>query len=202
MENIHPEFHRMLGRPDKEALLRQRSLVFWLYGLSGSGKSTIANALERELHKAGFLTQILDGDNIRSGLNSNLGFSDEDRAENIRRIAEVAKLYLNSGLITITSFICPTRALRQLARSVIGPSDFVEVFVKASYETCAARDPKGLYKKAADGRIAHFTGRDSAFEEPLPDDNALTLDTEALSPQAAVHQLLQLALQRQDAVRK
>jgi len=182
----------MLGRPAKEALLRQRSSVFWLYGLSGSGKSTIASAFELELHRAGLLTQILDGDNVRTGLNSNLGFSDEDRAENIRRIAEVSKLYLNSGLITITSFICPTRRLRELARSVVGRDDFVEIFVKASFETCADRDPKGLYAKAKAGQIANFTGKDSAFEEPDPADGALVLDTEALSVADAVQILLEL----------
>lgn len=197
MENIHPEFHRMLGRGAKEALLKQRSTVFWLYGLSGSGKSTIANAFERALHKAGFLTQILDGDNIRSGLNANLGFSDEDRAENIRRIAQVAKLYLNTGVITLTSFICPTRELRQLARATVGPDDFVEVFVKASFETCAQRDPKGLYAKAQAGKIANFTGRDSAFQEPAPGDDALVLDTESDSLDACVQQLLAVHKQRQ-----
>lgn len=197
MENIHPEFHRMLGREAKESLLRQRSTVYWLYGLSGSGKSTIANAFERELHEAGFLTQILDGDNIRSGLNRNLGFSDADRAENIRRIAEVARLYLHSGIITVTSFICPTRELRELARSVIGEADFVEVFVKASFETCAARDPKGLYAKAQAGGIQQFTGRDSAFEEPEPGDPALVLDTEARPLEACVGTLMEQHRQRQ-----
>jgi adenylylsulfate kinase len=196
MDNIHPEFHRMLGRKDKESLLGQRSVVFWLYGYSGSGKSTIANAFERELHQAGLMTQILDGDNIRSGLNANLGFSDEDRAENIRRIAEVAKLYLNSGVITIASFICPTRQLRQLARKVVGEADFVEVFVRASYETCAGRDPKGLYAKASQGRIVNFTGKDSAFEEPAPGDPVLLLDTEALS----VDQAVRILRQKLDAV--
>ena len=201
MDNIHPEFHRMLGRADKEALLKQRSVVFWLYGLSGSGKSTIANAFERELNKAGYMTQILDGDNIRSGLNANLGFSDADRAENIRLIGEVAKLYLNSGVITITSFICPTRELRQLARSVVGEEDFIEVFVKASYETCAGRDPKGLYKKAEAGKIANFTGKDSAFEEPAEGDSVLVLDTEAASVEQSVQVLLEQLLARQDADR-
>jgi adenylylsulfate kinase len=197
MENIHPEFHRMLGRDAKETLLRQRGTVFWLYGLSGSGKSTIANAFERELHKAGFLTQILDGDNIRTGLNSNLGFSDDDRAENIRRIAEVAKLYLNTGVITLTSFICPTRALRQLARATVGPDDFIEVFIKASFEACARRDPKGLYAKASSGEITNFTGRDSAFEEPATGSDAVILDTEADSLDKCVQQLLQLHQLRQ-----
>jgi adenylylsulfate kinase len=197
MENIHPEFHRMLGREAKEALLRQRATVYWLYGLSGSGKSTIANAFERALHQQGHLTQILDGDNIRSGLNANLGFSDADRAENIRRIAEVAKLYLHSGLVTITSFICPTRQLRQLARSIVGADDFVEVYVHASFETCARRDPKGLYAKAAAGNLPRFTGRDSAFEPPASTDPALTLDTEAHPLQLCVDALLAHHHQRQ-----
>lgn len=189
----------MLDRCAKEKLLKQRSAVFWLYGLSGSGKSTIANAFERALHEQGFLTQILDGDNIRSGLNANLGFSDEDRAENIRRIAEVAKLYLNSGLITITSFICPTRELRQLARSVIGPDDFVEVYVKASYETCAERDPKGLYAKAKAGNLPQFTGKDSTFEAPEESGPATVLDTEAAPLEACVQTLLAQHLTRQQA---
>ncbi|MGC9450662.1 MAG: adenylyl-sulfate kinase [Oceanipulchritudo sp.] len=196
MENIHPEFHRMLGREAKEALLRQRGMVFWLYGLSGSGKSTIANALERKLHAEGFLTQILDGDNIRTGLNANLGFTDEDRAENIRRIAEVARLYLDSGLITLTSFICPTRELRQLARSIIGPDDFVEVFVRASFETCARRDPKGLYAKARAGKIPNFTGKDSAFEEPAPGDPVLLLDTESTPLEDCVQRLFTIHQKR------
>ena len=187
----------MLGREAKESLLKQHSTVYWLYGLSGSGKSTIANAFERELHKAGVLTQILDGDNVRSGLNSNLGFSDQDRAENIRRIAEVAKLYLHSGLITITSFICPTRELRLLARSHVGEADFVEVFVKASFETCAQRDPKGLYAKATAGKIANFTGRDSAFEEPADGDDALILDTETQSIEECVQSLIAVHKARQ-----
>lgn len=197
MDNIHPEFHRMLGRSDKEALLRQRSSVFWLYGLSGSGKSTIANAFERRLHAAGVMTQILDGDNIRSGLNANLGFSDADRAENIRRVAEVAKLFLNAGIVTIASFICPLRTLRQQARTIIGETDFLEVYVKASFETCAQRDPKGLYAKASGGGIAQFTGKDSAFEAPDLQDGALILDTEASSVDVLVERLLQEHHQRQ-----
>ena len=197
MDNIHPEFHRMLGRRDKESLLRQRSVVFWLYGYSGSGKSTIANAFERALHARGHLTQILDGDNIRTGLNNNLGFTDADRAENIRRIAEVARLYLNSGLVTIASFICPTRDLRALAREVVGQQDFIEVHVRASYETCAARDPKGLYAKAGKGQISNFTGRDSVFEEPSPGDDCLVLDTEQLSVEDSVQILMEQFAARQ-----
>lgn len=181
--------------------MRQHSTVFWLYGLSGSGKSTLANAFERALHADGFMTQILDGDNIRSGLNANLGFSDEDRAENIRRIAEVARLFLHAGIVTITSFICPTRQLRELARSVIGPDDFQEVFVKASFETCARRDPKGLYAKAAAGQIRQFTGRDSAFEEPAEKDDVLVLDTEAATVEASVETLRRLHGLRQEGHR-
>lgn len=168
----------MLGRADKERLLGQRGRVLWLYGLSGSGKSTVANALERKLHGAGLLTQVLDGDNIRTGLNRNLGFSDEDRRENIRRIAEVAKLYVHSGVVTIASFICPQRGMRQMAREIVGADDFEEVYVSASYACCAERDPKGLYAKAAAGGVAQFTGRDSVFEAPEAGDGAFVLDTE------------------------
>lgn len=176
-ENIHPEFHRMLGKKDKEALLRQRGVVIWLYGLSGSGKSTLANALERKLHREGKMTALLDGDNVRSGLNQNLGFSDDDRRENIRRIAEVAKLFCQNGIITITSFICPKNELRALAREIIGEENIFDVYVKASWEVCAERDVKGLYAKAKEGKIANFTGKDSSFEEPDYRPN-LTLETE------------------------
>ncbi|MDP0500761.1 MAG: adenylyl-sulfate kinase [Verrucomicrobiota bacterium JB022] len=188
-EHIYPEFERMLRREDKERLLGQRGVVVWLYGLSGSGKSTVANAFERALHSRGKLTQILDGDNIRSGLNQNLGFSDEDRQENIRRIAEVSKLYLNTGIVTLCSFITPRRELRQLAKETVGQGDFVEVYVRASFETCAERDPKGLYAKVLRGEVAHFTGKDSLFEEPAEGDADLVLDTEAHSLEACVTQL-------------
>ena len=187
----------MLGREDKENLLKQKGVVVWMYGLSGSGKSTLANALERKLHAAGWLTQILDGDNIRSGLNKNLGFSDEDRTENIRRISEVAKLYLHTGIITLTSFICPRRELRALARETVGADDFIETYIKASYETCAQRDPKGLYAKVQAGEVKHFTGKDSGFEEPEPQDEAVILDTEAHSLESCVDQLYALILDRQ-----
>ncbi len=195
-ENIYPEFARMLGRDAKERLLQQRGLVVWLYGLSGSGKSTIANALERKLHAAGRMTQILDGDNIRVGLNRNLGFSDEDRAENLRRIAEVAKLFLNAGVITLTSFITPKRAFRAAAREIIGAENFVEVYVRASYEVCAARDPKGLYARAAKGEVQQFTGKDSVFEEPLPQEDAFILDTTRTDLAASVEELDQLISNR------
>ena len=165
-DNIHTEFHRMLGREAKEAQLKQRGHVFWFYGLSGSGKSTLANALERKLAERGIVTKILDGDNIRSRLNSDLGFSDADREENIRRIAEVARLFLDSGVVVFTSFITPKRELRARAREIVGAVDMTPVYVRASFETCAERDVKGLYAKAAAGGVKHFTGKDSSFEEP------------------------------------
>lgn len=192
--NIHPVFHQMRSRRDKEARLQQRGLVVWLYGLSGSGKSTLALALEHRLAGEGFLTQVLDGDNLRTGLNQNLGFSDEDRQENIRRVAEVAKLFLNAGLITITSFITPRNALRDLARQIVGQEDFFGVYVKASFETCAGRDPKGLYAKARSGNVAQFTGRDSAFEEPSSAD--LVLDTESESLAESLDRLYLCVLPR------
>ena len=178
-ENIHTEFHRFLSREDKQRLLGQKGVVIWLYGLSGSGKSTIANIAERMWHDAGRFTVILDGDNLRSGLNNNLGFSDEDRLENIRRNAEVAKLFASQGIITLVSVITPRRELRALARKTIG-DDFVEVFIEADYATCAQRDPKGLYAKAAAGDLKQFTGKDSGFEEP-DGDAELVLHTDAHS---------------------
>ena len=186
--NLHPIFDRVLPRLEKEARLGQRGRVIWLYGLSGSGKSTLAIALERRLHAEGFATQLLDGDNIRTGLNRGLGFTDADRQENIRRIAEVAKLFAQAGVVTLCSFITPLRAHRGLAREIIGAEDLREVYVKASFDTCARRDPKGLYAKAAAGGVGQFTGKDSSFEEPGADDagTTLTLDTEALPPEACL----------------
>lgn len=186
--NLHPIFDRVLPRGDKEARLGQKGRVLWLYGLSGSGKSTLAIALERRLHAEGFATQLLDGDNIRSGLNRGLGFTDADRFENIRRIAEVSKLFAQAGIVTLCSFITPLRAYRALAREIVGADDLREVYVKASFETCARRDPKGLYAKAAAGGVGQFTGKDSSFEEPAADDagRTLILDTEAASPEACL----------------
>jgi adenylylsulfate kinase len=199
--NLYPIFDRVLPRAEKEARLGQRGRVIWLYGLSGSGKSTLAIALERRLHAEGFATQLLDGDNIRSGLNRGLGFSDADRAENIRRIAEVAKLHAHAGLVTLCSFITPLRSLRALAREIIGPADLLEVYVKASFDTCARRDPKGLYAKAAAGGVGQFTGKDSAFEEPTAADadlagGTLVVDTEAASPEACLATLHAAVLAR------
>jgi len=187
-EHIHPEFGRFLKRSDKETLLQQRGVVCWMYGLSGSGKSTVANAAERVLHQEGRFTTILDGDNLRSGLNKNLGFSDDDRRENIRRTAEVAKVFASQGIVTFVSVITPRLEFRDLARDITG-DDFFEVYVRASYETCAARDPKGLYKKAADGTLTSFTGKDSLFEEPQHPD--LILDTESASLEDNTFQLIE-----------
>lgn len=174
-KNIYPVFEGMLKREDKEKLLGQRSKVLWLTGLSGSGKSTLAKAVEHKLYEAGHLTMLLDGDNMRTGLNRNLGFSEADRKENIRRIAEVAKLFLENGIITIASFVSPTEEIRQTARSIIGPDDFLEIFVSCPLEECESRDVKGLYKKARKGEIKNFTGIDAPFEKPL--NPALTVNT-------------------------
>ncbi len=157
---------KILQRADKEQLLKQKGMAIWFTGLSGAGKTTIAIALERELYKKGFLTQILDGDNIRSGINSNLGFSDADRIENIRRIAEVTKLFVECGIITICCFISPTDEIRTIAKNIIGKNDFVEVFVNTPLEICEKRDVKGLYAKARSGEIKDFTGIDAPFEKP------------------------------------
>jgi adenylylsulfate kinase len=187
--NIHPEFHRVLNRHDKETLLQQKGLAIWMCGLSGSGKSTIANATERVLHQQGRFTVILDGDNLRTGLNSNLGFSDDDRLENIRRIAETAKVLVENGVIVFISAITPRGELRDLARGIVGEKNLFETYVKASYEACEKRDVKGLYAKAARGEIEHFTGKDGSFEPPQ--DPNLTLDTESLSIEDAAIELLE-----------
>ncbi len=189
--NLYPVFDRVLPRSDKEARLRQHGRVIWLYGLSGSGKSTLAIALERRLHAEGFTTQLLDGDNVRTGLNRGLGFSDADRAENLRRVAEVAKLFANAGIVTLCSFITPLRANRAAAREIIGADDLLSVYVKASFETCAQRDPKGLYAKAAAGGVGAFTGKDSSFEPAAPElgDTDYILDTEAGDQNACLDQL-------------
>jgi len=193
MSNIHPEFHRFLQRNDKQALLKQQGLVIWMCGLSGSGKSTIANAAERVLHQQGRFTVILDGDNLRTGLNANLGFSDTDRLENIRRIAEVAKLLVSQGIIVFVSAITPRGELRDLARGLIG-DDLFEVYVKASYEACEKRDVKGLYAKAARGEIEHFTGKDGSFEPPHNAD--LILDTETSTLEDSAFELLEAIRER------
>ncbi len=190
--NIHPVFDQILTRQDKEKLLHQHSKVIWFSGLSGAGKTTLAKELEVILHNKGFLTQILDGDNIRTGINNNLGFSDEDRTENIRRIAEVSKLLVNSGVIALNSFISPTNEIRQLAMHIIGRENFIEVFVDASLEVCEQRDVKGLYKKARAGKIKNFTGIDAPFEPPENPD--IIIDTVELSIAESLEKLLAVVL--------
>lgn len=190
--NIYPIFDRMMGREDKETLLKQRSVMVWFTGLSGSGKSTIAIALERELHQRGLLCRILDGDNIRSGINNNLGFSAEDRVENIRRIAEVSKLFIDTGVITIAAFISPNNELREMASSIIGKENFLEIYVNTPIEECERRDVKGLYAKARKGEIKDFTGVSAPFE--APEHPALSLDTSVLSLEESVNKLLELIL--------
>ncbi|MCB0571959.1 MAG: adenylyl-sulfate kinase [Phaeodactylibacter sp.] len=185
-EHIHPIFDRLLQRADREARLGQHSKAVWLTGLSGSGKSTIAQHLERRLYNEGFFAQVLDGDNIRHGINSNLGFSEEGRRENIRRIAEIAKLYAHSGVITINSFISPTRAIRQMAREIIGADDFIEIYINAPLEVCEARDVKGLYEKARAGLIKGFTGVDAPYE--APENPALEIHTGQLGLEQSVEQ--------------
>ncbi|MEN8774239.1 MAG: adenylyl-sulfate kinase [Akkermansiaceae bacterium] len=184
--NIHTQFHRFVSPDEKQELLGQKGVVLWLYGLSGAGKSTIAAALERDLHDEGKFVVILDGDNFRHGLNSDLGFSDEDRFENVRRVAEVAKMFASQGVIVVVGVITPKRALRDLARKVVGDS-FVEIYIHATFETCASRDPKGLYAKVAAGEIKQFTGKDSGFEEP--DSPDILINTEDLEPPAAVEKI-------------
>lgn len=192
-ENIHTEFHRFLPPAEKSRLLGQRGVVAWMIGLSGSGKSTVAAAVERTLHDEGRFTVILDGDNLRSGLNRNLTFTDEDRRENIRRTAEVARLFASQGVITLVSLITPREEFRVMAREIVGDA-YTEIYVRAPYEVCAARDPKGLYKKAATGGIANFTGRDSGFEEPATPN--LVLDTAAESVAECSARLVALLRER------
>jgi adenylylsulfate kinase len=186
-ENIFPHFDQMISREFRENKLGQRSKVIWLTGLSGSGKSTIGLALEKRLFQENFVAQLLDGDNIRSGINKNLGFSEEDRRENIRRIAEIAKLYLSSGIITINSFISPTAETRNIAKEIVGDADFLEIYINAPMATCESRDVKGLYKKARAGEIQGFTGVNQAYEEP--ENPALELRTDVLSVDEAVDKL-------------
>lgn len=190
--NIYPIFDRMMSRDDKEQLLRQRGMMLWFTGLSGSGKSTVAIALERELHSRGLLCRILDGDNIRSGINNNLGFSAEDRVENIRRIAEVGRLFVDTGIITIAAFISPNNQLREMAAEIIGKDDFVEVFVSTPLEECEKRDVKCLYAKARRGEIKNFTGISAPFEAPEHPD--ITLDTSKLPVEESVKILLDYVL--------
>lgn len=188
-ENIYPIFEKMLQRKDREALLKQKGIMIWFTGLSGSGKSTLAIALEGELYKQGILCRTLDGDNIRSGINNNLGFSEADRTENIRRIAEVSKLFVDCGIVTIAAFISPTHAIRRMASEIIGEDDFLEVYVSTPIEECERRDVKGLYAKARRGEIKEFTGISSPFE--APEHPFISIDTSRQSLADSVKVLLE-----------
>ena len=192
--NIHPIFSQLLQRSDKQNLLKQNAVCIWMTGLSGSGKSTIAQGLEKRLYADGFLTAVLDGDNIRTGINNNLGFSEEDRNENIRRIAEVNKLFLSNGIITINSFVSPTIDIRTMAKNIIGEQDFYEVYINASFEECAKRDVKGLYKKALNGEIKNFTGLDAPFE--APENPTLEIQTAAQSIDESIEAIYNFFVQK------
>jgi len=194
IDNIHPIFDDILNRSDKEKLLKQHSVVIWITGLSGSGKSTIAKELELQLHRAGFLTQVLDGDNVRTGINNNLGFSDNDRDENIRRIAEVSKLFKECGIILINCFISPTKAIREHAKQIIGDEDFFEIYVDTPLEVCEERDIKGLYAKARKGLIKNFTGIDSPYEEPENPD--ISIKTTELNIEQSIDKILEKLIPR------
>lgn len=190
--NIYPIYDRMMTREDKEQLLGQRGVMVWFTGLSGSGKSTVALGVERELHRRGILCRILDGDNIRSGINRNLGFSAEDRAENIRRIAEIGKLFVDTGIVTLAAFISPTFESRKMAADIIGATDFKEVYVSTPLSVCEQRDVKGLYARARRGEIKDFTGISAPFE--APEHPALSLDTSVLSLEESVNRVLDIIL--------
>ncbi|MBQ6192202.1 MAG: adenylyl-sulfate kinase [Bacteroidaceae bacterium] len=192
LNTIYPIFDKMLSREDKEQLLHQRGIMIWMTGLSGSGKSTVAIGVERELHKRGILCRILDGDNIRAGINSNLGFSAEDRRENIRRIAEIGKLFVDTGIVTIACFVSPTLELRQMAREIIGEKDFREVYIATPLEECERRDVKGLYARARRGEVKDFTGISAPFEAPTHPD--LSLDTSQMTLKDEVEAVVALCL--------
>lgn len=181
-ENIYPIKDRMESRSDKEKLLGQKGITIWFTGLSGSGKSTVAIALESILSSKGYLCRILDGDNIRAGLNSNLGFSEADRNENIRRIAEVCKLFTDTGIITIAAFVSPTNDLRRMARDIVGGEDFVEVYMSTPLEECERRDVKGLYARARKGEVKNFTGISAPFD--IPENPTLSIDTTGSDPES------------------
>lgn len=191
-ENIYPIYDRMMTREDKESLLHQQGLLVWFTGLSGSGKSTIALGVERELHARGILCRILDGDNIRAGINNNLGFSAEDRTENIRRIAEIGKLFVQTGIVTLACFVSPTVEIRKMAAKIVGEEDFREVYVSTPIEVCEQRDVKGLYARARRGEVKDFTGISAPFEAPT--NPALNLNTSQLSLQESVQQVVDMIL--------
>ncbi|MCB0801636.1 MAG: adenylyl-sulfate kinase [Flavobacteriales bacterium] len=186
--NIYSVFDEMLPKSAKENLLQQHAKVLWMTGLSGSGKTTIAKQLEKILHEKGYLTQLLDGDNIRAGINNNLGFSDADRIENIRRIAEISKLFLNCGIITINCFVSPTEEIRRQAKEIIGEENFIEVFINTPLSVCETRDVKGLYKKARAGEIKDFTGISAPFEAPISPE--ISVETENKSVEESTEEII------------
>ena len=186
--NLHWQA-QAVNRALRAAMKAQRPRCIWFTGLSGSGKSTLANLLEKHLHAEGKHTYLLDGDNVRQGLNRDLGFTEADRAENIRRVAEVARLMVDAGMIVLVAFISPYESDRRMARDLFGPDEFLEVFVSAPLEECERRDPKGLYAKARRGELKNFTGIDSAYEPPVSPD--LQLDTLTTDPQALIEQLME-----------
>jgi len=192
--NIFTVFDELLSRADKEKLLNQKAKVFWLTGLSGSGKTTIAKGVEKKLYEKGLLTQLLDGDNVRHGINNNLGFSLEDRKENIRRIAEISKLFLNCGVITINCFVSPEKEMRQMAKEIVGADDFYEVYINTSLEECEKRDVKGLYKKARAGEIKNFTGIDSPYD--IPENPDLDLPTLGRTLDENIEELYQFIISK------
>jgi len=177
---VFPLFEKLVSRQEKERTLNQRARVIWFTGLPCSGKTTLALGIEKELFNRGYLCQVLDGDNVRCGINSNLGFSNTDRLENIRRIAEVSKLFLSAGVITINAFVSPTHEIRDLARNIIGNDDFIEIFLNPSVEVCEHRDVKGMYKKARAGQITDFTGVNAPFEMPFHPNLEVNTDKESI----------------------
>ena len=196
LENIYPIYDQMMSRTDKEQLLHQHGMMVWFTGLSGSGKSTIAMGVERELHNRNILCRILDGDNIRAGINSNLGFSAEDRMENIRRIAEIGKLFVQTGVVTLACFVSPTNDVRRLAHNIIGNEDFKEVYVSTPLEECERRDVKGLYARARKGEVKDFTGISAPYE--VPENPTLEIDTSILSLEESVNRVLEMILSFQN----
>ena len=194
VDNIHPIFERMESREDKQRQLHQRGITVWFTGLSGSGKSTIAIALERRLSQMGIFSRILDGDNIRTGINRGLGFSEEDRKENIRRIAEVCKLFTETGIVTLAAFVSPTNELRNMAREIISANDFAEIYVATPLEECERRDVKGLYAKARRGEIKDFTGISSPFEAPIAP--TLSIDSTGRDVEECVDEVLKVILDK------
>ena len=190
--NLFPIFDDILQREYKEELLNQNSKVIWMTGLSGSGKTTVAKGVERYLHSQGILNQLLDGDNIRVGISNNLTFSSDDRAENIRRISEVSKLFLNCGIVTINCFVSPTIEIRNIAKQIIGAENFIEVYINASVDTCEERDVKGLYKKARKEDIKNFTGISAPFEAPKSPE--IEINTAQLSIDESVQKVLDYIL--------